>query len=1068
MKDMEEQAREIAQCFIQCYFMTTEAGQIIDMLTEDATWSGFPGDPRVYSKQEIIKRLSVFLKDKKKNPLQIASQEYTIVSYNNDMYVVECNVSGSYDDGNITIRRRITLTLQVNEGQIPIRCVQITPILDKDDVQYLDSLAHESDQLQIIRSILQFGMLTCNYDEDFTIHTIDDNLCRMLGYTREELMKKSHGKAGELIYSEDYKMAIANIKKKFDNASEYSCKYRMERKDGSLIWVWDLGLRSLNQDGTVTMRCLIANINDLISLRKERDATFENIPGGVAYVDITEDDFQIRDANDNFFEMIGAKKDMYLLDEVRYTYPDDLPYVKEHLCGQAKQRKPIDVEFRAKVPKEKKIRWYRMVGRYYNQRDEKTEYLCILIDVTDRREAVSLLAMEKERYRIAMRSTADIVYEYVVQKDELTIYPGKTAHEKTIAAAKGTYKNWREVLFDHNLIHPDDRQVIYNLLEVHEYFTTEIRILTVEPETEQTSYEWYQIYATPIYHEDGTIDRILGILRNVEEQRELSAVSDEMKQIFDIHLSNNYERIVKIDVRTGEYKLFSNENGKFYGLEKSGYQKIATAKMAEEFVYQADRERYISSVDISHVVDLLNSGEEEVTRFYRIRGKDGSYRWKCYRYSYFGMDMDTIVMNVQDVHDIRMEEQKNEEANRRILVDALEEAKKANATRKNFITMITKEVRNPLQLVREMSNIPSEELKDTKLVEEHLAQISDAVSYMLRIADDLTEIDQIDDGKISFGHEPMNLHLMLQEMIEEQNRVAESSKVQIISEVQLIEGHTYYGDAFRVRQVIGNMLANSVRFSPDGENVVVKITEKMLDDINSQIMIEVEDMGVHVNEDNFERVYSEDGKGIFRANGMSGESTGFSLMLCKEIVELMGGYMKLQYGNREENYFSLMLPLEYKQESGVTPATAMPVAKEEKPSVDLSPYSILLVQNENGKNRLLGALLRINGARVDLASTAREALAIWNVYAEGSFQAILVDSVLPDMDCGEFASMVRESDKEDGKKIPIIMLSDNVAVEDMKRGYQKGLNGCISKPVDMQRLLQILQVVNGGILSNET
>lgn len=937
--------------------------------------------------------------------------------------------------------------------------------------KYLAGLAEQAEQLNSVRSILQFGVFTCKCDEDFTIITIDEHFSEMLGYTKKELMEICRGKAGELIYAEDYKEVVTSIFEQCDKTGEYSCQYRVKKKDGTLIWVWDSGVREKKENGQMVLRGVLANINVLVNWRRERDVTYENIPGGVAYIDIFENDFTIRDGNDNFFDMLGVDKREYLAENIRYTDPDDLPGLREHFSKQAKKTEPIDIEFRAKVPKGNKTKWFRIVGRFYARELDCIEYLCIMTDTTERRETLALLAHEKERYQIAMKSTADIVYEYDVLKDELTIYPGLIKKPDSILAEKGTYADWRERLFENYLIHPDDQAIIKKIIKSKEHHVEEVRVLLSDDVTGKKEYRWFEVHATGILDKKNRLVQVVGVLQDVKDKKEQLDLRTKLEPFLISQLAKSYERVFVVDILDGTYRLFSGEKGDYYSVKKSGNHEERMKMMAEQFVYKEDKERYIFSLKIERMVELLNSGEEEVNRFFRVLGPDGTYRWKCYRYSYYNMNMDKILFSVQDIHDIRMEEQKTEESTRRILLNALEEAKKASETRRNFITMITEEIKLPLLSIQKMSKLQPEELANKEKVNEHLEYIQEATTYMLKIVGDVTELSQLDKGIIHMERGKFNLYRLIMEILTEQKIVAMENQVNIIDYIRIPEEQNYYGDEFRVRQVFGNVLANSVRFSPKGETVKILVFEKFSKEGMAQIVISIEDMGVHINQDFFERIYSEDKSSLFSKESRIMEKTGFSIMLSKEIAELMGGNVEVRNGNRGENYFQIQIPLEPIYEQNTPLKSELEEVKKPEESeedniqvVDLSPYSILLVQNESDRNQLLSSLLKINGAKVEIAETVREAFSIWNIYTGGGFQAILVDTVLQDMDSMEFASLIRESNHPDAKTVPIILMSDNVVIEDMKRAYQKGINGSLSKPVDMHQLLQILQAANGGLI----
>ena len=122
---------------------------------------------------------------------------------------------------------------------------------------------------------------------------------------------------------------------------------------------------------------------------------------------------------------------------------------------------------------------------------------------------------------------------------------------------------------------------------------------------------------------------------------------------------------------------------------------------------------------------------------------------------------------------------------------------------------------------------------------------------------------------------------------------------------------------------------------------------------------------------------------------------------------------------------------------------------------------ILVVEDDSAVRHLITTTLETHNYRYHEAPSGEQAIM---EAASNNPDVILLDLGLPDMDGMEFASLIRESNHPDAKTVPIILMSDNVVIEDMKRAYQMGINGSLSKPIDMHQLLQILQAVNGGLI----
>jgi CheY-like chemotaxis protein len=197
---------------------------------------------------------------------------------------------------------------------------------------------------------------------------------------------------------------------------------------------------------------------------------------------------------------------------------------------------------------------------------------------------------------------------------------------------------------------------------------------------------------------------------------------------------------------------------------------------------------------------------------------------------------------------------------------------------------------------------------------------------------------------------------------------------------------------------------------------------------------------------------------------MDAEGPGFSLTLCKMIAQFMGGKAQVSHGNRDLNRFTIEIPLRY-EDTKVKMVHGKQQEKPEddaKPIVDLSPYHILLVENNTKENKLTGPIFRINGAQVTITYSLEEAESAWNNSSEGYYSMILTDRDYQDGSCWDLAEAVRQSDRKDSKKIPVVVMSETVLVDDIKRGFRQGINANIPKPVDLKRILQILEVFKGG------
>ena len=153
--------------------------------------------------------------------------------------------------------------------------------------------------------LFRSGEKVFRYDEGglFILTSVDDNFCKMLGFGRAELMIRCHNRAKDLIYPPDLPELHEHVMRELKEKGEYTARYRMRRRDGELIWAWESGVMEYDMSGNRYVRNLVVNISDIENLRKDRDITYDNLPGGVLRMLITKNNFYIMQFNQQYIDM---------------------------------------------------------------------------------------------------------------------------------------------------------------------------------------------------------------------------------------------------------------------------------------------------------------------------------------------------------------------------------------------------------------------------------------------------------------------------------------------------------------------------------------------------------------------------------------------------------------------------------------------------------------------------------------------------------------------------------------------------------------------------------------------
>lgn len=799
-------------------------------------------------------------------------------------------------------------------------------------------------QIRQLNRLVEFGEKHFRLDkhDEYPLLYVDEAFCRMIGYSRREVQILCRNKASALIYEADLYKVQENVRQGILKDRYYTCRFRMRRKDGEILWVWESGSLYTDENGDDYVRSVVVNVTEEESMRHEMAATYNNIPGGVLKLLISQNNFYVTEANDQYFEMVGSTREEYIGSSGMFTFPEDLPGLRSHLLRQAAEKKPVDYEFRAYSDKEERFRWYRVLGRYSSEAEDGAEYMAILLDISKRRKAMFQLETEKERYRVAL------------------VNNGRQGKEKQNEELADIYQFYMDKLFEFMLI---------------------VRV------------------------SDGAI-----------------------------------QKYFQGDIVTEE---------EFPGEKFQNFVQF----MAMQYVHPEDRQHFLDFMKLPRMIGILQSSKLEETILIRMRWEENEYHYTCVRYSYFG-GQEQIIVSAQNAHFLKEAQEKEEQANRRVMREVMHDAHGMMEMRRNFMSMLSRELRSPLEYIRftlqRMNNLPGDELLS-------------AVRYMSNVVDIITMYDKLENGQIRLEIKQFVLGDMLYKCMEYWKERAEFLGIQFQYNVNLQWQH-YLGDEDKLRQIVNHVIGNCMMSSKQGETVEVWIDDLMQSDSTGKLVITAEDRGFPVTDGSFGRSYPVDVRDNEKEwkNHDAKSETAFSLIVARKLVEMMDGRMTLtrKSGNSNELKIEIMLPKTKGAETNIDVYEENEAKKQEP----LRGYSLMLVKHLKKEGEMTAGTLQLSGAKADVARGGMEALRIIKNYDGGALDAILIEANLGDMDYLEFTEMLRAETWADAGTIPVIALTEEMSQGAVQEGMKTGVNGWLSDPTDLVRLRLILDAIKKGTL----
>lgn len=365
----------------------------------------------------------------------------------------------------------------------------------------------------------------------------------------------------------------------------------------------------------------------------------------------------------------------------------------------------------------------------------------------------------------------------------------------------------------------------------------------------------------------------------------------------------------------------------------------------------------------------------------------------------------------------------------------MEEAKryKTEAAQRDAFVKICHDMRTPLSSVMHLAQILEIEADRPDRVRERAAEIAVSAEYLLGLADDIVDIYKLGGGRIDIKKEPFSPYELaedIQKMLCPQIKDAGHELAVCIAEAA---PDMLLGDKRRLERILLNLIANSVQHTAAGGKTVLCISCAQGDRVEKlPLVFTVSDNGEGMEQSILDAALAE------------GETpaAGLGIAIAKGLTELMGGSIAAKSGREKGTVFRVELAFDRMEEK----------EKTEAESEALAGKRLLLAEDDRLCGEILCELLEDETGRpVSITANGRAALEMFES-ANGEYDAIIMDVQMPVMNGYEAARAIRRSGCGNAKTVPIIALTADASEKSARAAADSGMNGCLTKPVNIDRL----------------
>lgn len=383
-----------------------------------------------------------------------------------------------------------------------------------------------------------------------------------------------------------------------------------------------------------------------------------------------------------------------------------------------------------------------------------------------------------------------------------------------------------------------------------------------------------------------------------------------------------------------------------------------------------------------------------------------------------------------------------------------------------FLNSISHDIRTPLNVIIGYTALASAHVNEAQEVKKYLSKIETASNHLLLLINDVLDMSHIESGTLKLEHAPVYLPDVLENLKAIIQTDSSAKQLKFCVDTKNMVHKNVITDKLRLKQVLLNILENAVKYTRPGGKIYFQIQElKEQEPGFAKYEFCVKDTGIGMSEEFIAHIFEPFSRE--QTSTVSGiEGMGLGMAIVKKIVDRMGGTIAVKSRQGKGTEVTVILPFKVNSqvvecETKVFKKTdQMKMLSERENSENLFKGKKILLTEDNELNREIAVeLLKEEGFILDTAEDGTIAVEKMRTAKPGQYDLILMDIQMPIMDGYEATRQIRKLENPETANIPIVAITANAFEEDRQKALEAGMNEHVSKPIDKERLLEIMKKV---------